>query len=251
MENLPLIQVCSYCNQEQATDYKFCADCGRRNVDDLKIERQKSTGVNRNIRSLAIYALLSIILLLIGAFTDETIEDLIIWSVVFAIVDITFAFYQPSVWALLKPNLIKLLPLITITTICIASGFIVSYSMGKMNFFLFEEDYTTMHLFYHLKYPLLYAIILIAVFPALFEELAFRGFVYNNLKVIGGEKSAIWGSTFLFALVHFSLLSLIWLIPFALMLSHYRKKYSTLLYGMVGHFTHNATTILIEYYELF
>jgi uncharacterized protein len=93
--------------------------------------------------------------------------------------------------------------------------------------------------------------IFVAVFPALFEELAFRGFVYNSINNLVGSKSAIWGSAFLFALVHFSLLSLVWLLPFGLLLAYFRNKYSSLLYGIIGHFTHNALVILIEYYQIF
>lgn len=250
MEGVLSKEVCAKCGHEHSAGFKFCSNCGKRNFTDIKNELESESQFYIHIQYLVAYSLLSIILLLIIALNENTFKILIFWTACFAIIDIVFASMQMSVWKLLKVNTIKILPFLSIVGICIGSAFLVSYTMNQLNLILFQDEYSSFQLFQHLEHPLLYAIIIVAVFPAFFEELAFRGFVFDNLNFIGGEKSAIWGSAFLFALVHFSLLSLIWLIPFALILSHYRKKYSTLTYGIIGHFIHNATTILIEYYEL-
>lgn len=251
MEVLTSTELCAYCGSEQVKDFKFCSSCGKRNKISVRKEQKREKKFTSNIRLLGIYAIFSIILLLVAAFTEETFEVVVFWTFCFAIIDVIFALLQPSVWNLFKLSSIKALPLVSMIAICILSGIIVTYSIDNLNILLFQETYKSMPLFDHLEYPLLYAIITMAVFPALFEELAFRGFVFNNLKVISGENAAIWGSTFLFALVHFSLVSLVWIIPFGLFLAHFRKKYSTLVYGMVGHFVHNATTLLLEHYEVF
>ncbi len=250
MEEALSKEVCPFCAHEQLVHFKYCSNCGKRNSIDIKVEHEIDNKFNSNIKFLATYSLLLIVLLLIAALNEQTLEILVLWTACFAIIDAVFATMQVSVWRLLKINTVKMLPLLSIVVICISTGFIVSYSMNHLNRILFHETFNSFQLFQHLEYPLFYATIIMAVFPAFFEELAFRGFVFDNLTFIGGEKSAIWGSTFLFALVHFSMLSFIWLIPFALLLSYYRKKYSSLIYGIIGHFTHNATTLLIEYYEL-
>jgi membrane protease YdiL (CAAX protease family) len=167
------------------------------------------------------------------------------------LVDLIFAAFQPQVYKLFNVLKIRLLPLIGIISICIVSGFAVSYCMEWLNIVLSDEVTLYLPIYLHLDHPLIYAIIFTAAFPAIFEEIAFRGFVYDNFKAIGGVRSAIWGSSFLFALVHFSLLSLVWIMPFGLLLAYFRTKYSSLLYGMVGHFVHNTTVVLIEYYMYF
>jgi membrane protease YdiL (CAAX protease family) len=248
MDSLSQFAICPTCGAQQNIDFKFCTHCGKRNVNAIKKEHLKDNWFRENLNSLLIYSIFSIMLLLVAAFTEESIEILVLWSVGFAIVDLFFAAYQPQVFKLLNLRKIQLLPLLSIIAFCTLSAFIVYFSMEWLNNVIQGDTTLTIQPFLDLDHPLLYSIIVIAVFPAIFEELAFRGFVFNNFKVIGGHQSAIWGSAFLFALVHFSLLSLVWLLPFGLLLSHFRNKYSTILYGMVGHFIHNSTVVLIEYY---
>lgn len=251
MDSNYLTGSCSYCGAEQIEHYKFCSSCGKRNSESSRIDHLKDKFSEINIKSIIIYSVLTIVLLLIMAFTDESFELLVIWTVGFAIIDLGFAAYQPVVYKLMDIRKIKILPIISIVLICIGSGFVVSFLMDELNLILFEKTDNTLDLFYHLDQPLLYSIIVIGVFPALFEELAFRGFIFNNFKLLGGIKSAVWGSSFLFALIHFSLLSIIWLVPFALLLSFYRNRYNTIIYGIIGHFTHNTTTLLIEYFNIY
>jgi membrane protease YdiL (CAAX protease family) len=250
MENSAIV-ICSYCGSEEPEAFKFCTHCGKRNAAITQLEAKKDGWFRKNLNALLVYSIFSIILLLFAAFTEETFETVVIWSLGFALVDLIFAAFQPQVYKLFNVLKIRLLPLIGIISICIVSGFAVSYCMEWLNIVLSDEVTLYLPIYLHLDHPLIYAIIFTAAFPAIFEEIAFRGFVYDNFKAIGGVRSAIWGSSFLFALVHFSLLSLVWIMPFGLLLAYFRTKYSSLLYGMVGHFVHNTTVVLIEYYMYF
>ena len=244
-----MTEFCGFCKEEQHTNFRFCSNCGKRNRKKIIEEQIKESFFNKNLTLISVYVLFSVSLLLIAGLTDDTLENLIIWTLSFAVIDIAFAVFQPGVLSLMDLKKVELFPLISIILICLGSGVSVSYSIDQLNIFLFDETISNYFYFVHLENPLPFAILLIAVCPAIFEELAFRGFVYNNLQVISGEKAAVWGSTFLFALVHFSLLSMFWLIPFGLLLAHFRKRYNSILYGIVGHFTHNATTMVIEHYN--
>ena len=243
--------VCTKCGAEHPIDFRFCSHCGTRNALSVKIERRKGKLADINIKSILSYSFVLIVTLIIAAFTEESFEFLVFWTVGFAIIDLGFAAYQPSVYKLFNLGSIKILPLLSIVIICIATGVIVSFSMDKLNLLLYGQTETLLDVFYLQDQPLLYSIIIIAVFPAIFEEIAFRGFIFNNFKFLGGLKAAFWGSSFLFALVHFSMIGLIWIIPFALLLSFYRNKYNTLIYGVIGHFIHNSVAVLIEYYAIF
>jgi membrane protease YdiL (CAAX protease family) len=248
-ENDIFIQ-CHNCGEQQNIDYNFCNKCGAQNINEFKKKLKKDNVYNKNLKNLARYTFIILALLVVSYFTGNDLYSFIIWTVCFAIVDIIFGIIQPEVWSLFRIKNIQVKPLLAIIIIGISSGFLVFYSIEKLNLFLELESYNYNELFHGLEYPLILAIVFTAVFPAVFEEMAFRGFIYNNLFKLAGKKSAIWGSSFLFGLVHFSLLSLYWIVPFGLILAYFRNRYNTIVYGIVGHFIHNSTVVLIEHYEV-
>jgi len=249
-EEISIVE-CHNCGAEQKLDYRFCNKCGAQNIKSFKNKLKKDRDYNKNLKYLAIYTLILLPLLVISSFTMDEFHLLVIWTISFAVLDIIFASIQPEVWRLFKIGHLKLKPLLLVVLIGLVSAVVVHVSVEKLNLFLDLDTYKYDEIFGGLEYSLIYGIVLIALFPAIFEELAFRGFIFNNLERLAGKKSAIWGSSFLFGLVHFSLLSLYWLIPFGLILAYFRNKYNTLLYGIVGHFVHNATITVIDHYQLF
>lgn len=146
---------------------------------------------------------------------------------------------------------VKLGRLALYSVLAIIGSIGVSYITTLMNVSLFNEDSSYYEFFQGTDYPLFYMLISIAVFPAVFEEMAFRGFLYNSIKTLTDDKSAIWVTSLLFAIIHFAFISLFWLIPFALIAANLRKKYNTLWYGMVIHFMFNLTACMIDYFDLF
>lgn len=240
---------CHVCKHEQSVGYKFCVSCGAKNLSLFKENVTADNDYNDNLRMLCIYSAIVVIALIVNLLSGHTLELIVGSTLAFALIDLVFAFAQPNVWkVVVKP--ISLKPFLWIVPGFLISGILVSFLVDNLNHLLFDEQgwigYT--NLFFDTKNPLLYSLIIMAVFPAVFEELAFRGFLFNNLNKIVGVNSAIWGSAFLFALVHFSLISILWIFPFGLILGQIRKKYSTILYGIMAHFTHNACVITIEYF---
>lgn len=241
---------CASCGAEQPVDFRYCSQCGIQNITEFKKQLAREKSLNENIKVLAVYTFLSIGILTIGAFFGSSIESLLVSTVVLAIVDFAFAIYQPSVWKLFKVQELRWKPLVAIIVICFCSGLLVPYLINALHLLLYEQELVADSVFEGIDQALLLSIFLVGLAPALFEELAFRGFVFGNLKVIGGRKSAIWGSTFLFALMHFSLISLFWLVPFGYLLAWFRSRYNTLLYGIIGHFVHNTTVTVLDYYGI-
>ncbi len=90
-----------------------------------------------------------------------------------------------------------------------------------------------------------WALLLIGVFPAIFEELAFRGMVQGRLSAILGHKEGILATGVAFALAHGISLGL----PFHFFLGWYlcslRDRSGSLFPGMVLHFLYNATLVLV------
>ncbi len=242
---------CASCNKEQPIGFKFCNSCGARNLNLLKKELRLKNKKDWHTKQLAAYSLLVIALLLIGSIPESSLETLLIWTILAAVFDFVFAIQDKSVWELFKWRKTYFKPLLYIIGITITSAIVVSFSMNQLNLYLYGYTGGLMEYFGDLEYPLILAIIIMAFAPAFFEELAFRGFIFNHIRALGGTNAAIYGSAFIFGLVHFSLLSLIWIIPFGIILAYFRKKYDTILLGMIGHFIHNALVMLFEHYGLF
>lgn len=94
----------------------------------------------------------------------------------------------------------------------IVSSIAVYYFVEFMNTVLFgETSFNYYGEYLYLNNSLLWAIFFIAILPPIFEELAFRGFLFNQLQRIVTERMTIIGTAFLFALVHFSLISFLWI----------------------------------------
>ncbi|MEQ8626387.1 type II CAAX endopeptidase family protein [Ekhidna sp.] len=240
---------CHVCKSEQLVDYKFCVSCGAKNLSFFKDKVTADNDYSDNLRMLSIYSAIIVVALIINLIFGTTVEFFVGLTIAFAIIDLIFAFAQPIVWnSVFRPVNPK--PLFWIVPSFVASGIIISILVDNINFLLFDEQALSGYtfLFIDTTYPLLYSIIFVGVFPAIFEELAFRGFLFNNLKKIAGINSAIWGSAFLFALMHFSLIGIIWIFPFGLILAQIRKHHSTILYGVAAHFIHNTTVVAIEYF---
>lgn len=244
--------LCHNCKQQQAIGYKFCSHCGFKNLNTFSKEIRESARNDNQLKYLLAYIFIILVsILAMAVLDDESVLFITLSTIVMAIVDFSFALLQPNTWKYLRIPHPDIRPLIFISVTCIISAFIVGFSIERINLFLFSETSDIFSIFYNEDHGLFYAIILMALFPAIFEELAFRGFVFNNIKVLTDRRSAIIGSAVLFALVHFSMLSIVWLFPFGLLLAHLRDKHNTIIYGIAGHFIHNTTVILLEYYNVY
>lgn len=137
--------------------------------------------------------------------------------------------------------------LITIFIVAPLFALLVSFIAQLINQGIFNESQTAYYEhFIESPAPLTFAIISIALFPAIFEEIAFRGIVLSELSKVTRLKSAIIISTILFSLLHLSLISMFWIFPLGLFFGYFRAKQRTLWYGIIGHFIYNSSIVLIE-----
>lgn len=127
---------------------------------------------------------------------------------------------------------------------------VVNVLIRWLNKNIFEETVYYYRLFRHLPYPKLGMIALVALLPAVFEELAYRGVILQCLFNIADERRAVIMAAFLFAIIHMSFISFFWLLPFAVWLGNVRWKEKTIWYGVLIHFCFNATACVFEFYEL-
>lgn len=93
----------------------------------------------------------------------------------------------------------------------------------------------------------LLVLFLLAILPAIFEELVFRGIIYNSLRQKFSLKISILVSAIMFALIHFSIYKTFFQFILGTMLGILVYLTGTIVYGIVFHFINNASIVLINY----
>lgn len=83
------------------------------------------------------------------------------------------------------------------------------------------------------------AVVLLCVFPAVTEEVGFRGLLQPMMAGALDRKKAIWGVALLFAAIHLSAFSFPYLILVGLLLGWVRDRTGSLYPGMLIHALHN------------
>jgi hypothetical protein len=92
------------------------------------------------------------------------------------------------------------------------------------------------------------SILVVAVQPAIFEELAFRGVVFSALRRVLESREAVLVTALMFMILHLSVLSFPHLLLIGLVLGWLRVRTGSLVPGMFLHFTHNLLCVAWERY---
>jgi membrane protease YdiL (CAAX protease family) len=83
------------------------------------------------------------------------------------------------------------------------------------------------------------------------EETLFRGVLYPTIKQCGFPRTALWGTSFAFALVHVNLPTFVPLLVLALALAWLYEKTDNLLACIAAHVTFNAANVALLYLSEF
>jgi uncharacterized protein len=237
---------CVQCNGVISAESRFCKHCGHALVEETVDTEQKW----QDIKLVAIFFAAQAIICAAANYVH--VFHTLVWSisidVVLAILAVTFFCNNwnenRTVFNWRSFSVSKL------TGYCIiaaAGSVVVSFCVQWLNRSLFSEEFSYYAFYADYKYGKLLAVFFIAVMPALFEELGYRGFVMGRLLNVVEKNQAIFITSFLFAIMHMSFISLFWLIPFALLLGYVRVKENTLWYGVCMHFMFNFTVCLSEF----
>jgi membrane protease YdiL (CAAX protease family) len=96
-------------------------------------------------------------------------------------------------------------------------------------------------------YKILIGFIFYATLPAIVEEIFFRGFIFDKLKLIYSVKNSIIISSILFYLMHLvygTFLSFLYILPLGIFLGYLKTKYHNLLYPIAAHLIYNFTIFI-------
>lgn len=117
---------------------------------------------------------------------------------------------------------------------------------------LFPEDSTTDAAFLEniLSGGFLYAFLFIVIFPAVTEEILFRGFVLSGLRTRVGKWPAILVCSLLFAALHIEPLKILFTLLPGLAITSVAWKTQSLILPILMHFVHNGILFLLLWTSL-
>jgi membrane protease YdiL (CAAX protease family) len=239
---------CPHCQGTISSTDSFCGHCGR----ELKSTAEEiNEDVFSALRPTLLYYFVTLILLATYKFTKAFpigLEGMLIVTVLDVLIVIAFwVNYYEDLKSLFTFSGLRV-GLIALTILGAIGGSIVVSVVAKViNLSIHDDVFYDTYLFEDTSNPFLFATLLIAVQPAIFEEVTFRGFLFDNLKKVSNGKSAVYISGFVFGIMHLQIISLLWLVPIGLAFGFLRNKYNTLWYGMIGHFVYNFSITFFEF----
>lgn len=242
-----MLENCKYCDSSIAQNAKFCGACG-------KPIKQSNQGIESNSVQLVIafylaYLLYSIISYIIYKDDVTSLKTEIIVELTFIALTVIFSLFDAKkILSLYNIKHISWQSLVFAIVFPIFTAGIVYLGVEGINTFLFDESDNIFYNYAAYENYLFWALLFTVVFPPIFEELAFRGFLFNQLRNFANPWVTIIATAFIFALVHFSFISILWIFPFGLVLGYLRYRYKTLWLGMIVHFIHNLLVLMIDYY---
>jgi uncharacterized protein len=241
---------CIHCNQVIEEEARSCNHCGAlQSVLDIDAAIIKQ----RKLVSLTIFFGVYLLVCLVSTFT-KYIRGVIPLLVADGVLSAFTLVYVILFWAELKKlfrwKTFSPAKIAVYATTAITGAVIIHYAVRWLNKTIFNTESYYYYAFSHLKYARLVTILVVALQPAIFEELAFRGVMQEGLNKITDPKQAIFIAAFLFSLLHMSFISFFWLMPFALWLGYLRNREQTIWYGMIIHFCFNTTACFLEFFEL-
>ena len=240
---------CSECNGSVGEEHRYCHHCGSYlGREAVSISIFNNSDLRRVFLFYFIYLFICLIIKHSAWF--NTYDELFWVELILAAITLRFAWLNwPQIKPIIRFNNFKWYVLAGVILIAAFGSLLVTISVRELNVTFFHTDFSYYEAYRLYNYPVLVMIYSIALMPALFEELAFRGVMYNYCENFLDERLVVALTAFLFAIMHLNLMSLVWLIPFAFFIGNLSRKYNTIWYGIVFHFTFNLTACLFDLYR--
>lgn len=249
---------CTECRAKLRADARFCARCGARtSIDHAESEapvepHAPSIEYWQQLNVVAwLYGLLLMTSLFFGfAYHVEPTGDFLTWeSVVFGIVILAFAAsYRSEIVPLLRLSTFNL---DACKKLAIATA--VQFVLLGTVFYLLEKtgipfERITDEMQRH-DYALWQLLVLYSLVPAVVEEIAFRGIIFDRLKRVLGEKEGWLVTAALFSVLHLAPVIFPTHFAMGLIFGWLRMRTGSLIPGMILHAAWNAANIVLELYQ--
>jgi membrane protease YdiL (CAAX protease family) len=240
---------CEECESPIRSHHRYCPNCGAYLATEAITV---SIFNNAHLRNIFIFYFLYLFVCLAVKHSPSlnTYNELFWIEIVLAVVTLGFVKLNwPGIKPILKFNNFNWITLSTVVFLGALASFSVSFVVKELNGTYFHSEVNYYETYRLYTFPTFVMIYSIAVMPAVFEELAFRGIMYNYCSNFLDDRLVVAITAFLFAIMHLSMVSLVWLIPFGFFIGNLRRKYNTLWYGIVFHFVFNLVACLFDLYR--
>lgn len=243
------VDTCAECSTHAAVHHRYCQNCGAYLPDQsVPINIFNNTALRRVFIFYFIY--LFICLLVKHTSWFETYDQLFWVELLLAGITTFYAWQnRHDIKPLLQTRNIKWSIILAVIMVAGGTSLLVSLTVREVNITFFNAEVSYYQGFRSYFFPIVLMVYSIAMLPAFFEELAFRGVLFNYCITFLDERLVVAVTAFLFAIMHLSLISMVWLIPFGFFIGYLRQRYQTLWYGVVFHFVFNLTACLVDLYR--
>jgi membrane protease YdiL (CAAX protease family) len=248
-ENTEPIYSCEECDSRVKGHQRFCQNCGAYLGSDAD---QISIFNNAGLQTAFFFFLIYLFVCLTVKYTTWfSSYDRLFWiEILLAVITIFFAWKNiKTLKPVLRFNNFSFIILGGVIVCAIIFSSVVNIFITEINITVFGTDINMYQAYRIYQFPILVMFYSVALMPALFEELAFRGILYNYLNTFLDERLVVMVTSFAFAAIHLNFFSLIWLVPFAILIGTLRRKYNTIWYGVTFHFVFNITACLFDLYR--
>ncbi len=240
---------CDECNSPVKTYHRFCYNCGAflgREAGRIDIFN------NHHLRAAFFFYSYYLFMCMMAKYTSwfNSYSHLFWIEMLLALSTVAIAWHnRAGIRPLLSVRSLRISRLLVLIVLAVISSFLVTQLVRMLNVSLFHSNISYYRGYKAYVAPQLLMVYSIAFMPALFEELAFRGILYNYLAAVMDEKLVVIITGFVFAAMHLNFISLLWLAPFGIFLGYLRRKYQTIWYGIVFHFVFNLVACMIDLYN--
>lgn len=239
------VSVCVECGAELGAAARFCARCGCPTVALPPSEPrwpQVVSVLRLWIALLAVSGVTGIAMYISGS--DSPSYDLGATAAFAFISLIAAAANYKDVWPLLWA---KITPRNLVETVVISAAMIVFIrlylaALGPLGI----EEYSYTESYIKHDYPIYLAVLSIAVFPPIFEEIVFRGVIWAKLERVGKPTEVLVIQACLFSVLHLSPAVFISHFLLGLGLGWLRRTSGSLIPGMIAHAALNGMVLLEE-----
>jgi membrane protease YdiL (CAAX protease family) len=240
--------ICVHCSKKNEKTSKFCISCGKNISKKTHINHTNHIG---KITFFFVVLLLYIAIINFVEFEIDYKKRLIIDAIFASFVLLVAIIDYKNILPLLKLKNLKVKPIIAILLLAPALAYGIENLSSYLNKILFNEVASKYYYdFIFSSSPLFLTTLSVGIIPSIFEEIAFRGFVFKELFSIFSLKVTILITTVLFTILHLSFISFVWIFPLGIVFGYLRARYRTLWYSIFAHFTYNTSIVLIEYFNL-
>lgn len=136
--------------------------------------------------------------------------------------------------------------LLASATLCIALNNLIFIS----DLASYSESYQqTMESLYNA--PIALQLLTLGILVPVCEELVFRGLMFNRVKEYGGYKSAMFFTTFVFAILHMNFVQMIYAAIMGLLFAFLYEKYGSFKAPALAHISANVVSVLATHFKIF